>query len=67
LQELVTPSLADYEALVLVLARDRARLDDCRARLRANRHRYPLFDMARFAQALDDVLHAAWENRPVSE
>ena len=34
-----------------------------RARLAANRATHPLFDMARFAHALDDLLQAAWENR----
>jgi predicted O-linked N-acetylglucosamine transferase (SPINDLY family) len=65
LPEMVTSSLADYEALALELAREPARLRACRERLRAHRHNHALFDMARFARALDDVLHAAWENRPI--
>jgi predicted O-linked N-acetylglucosamine transferase (SPINDLY family) len=32
-------------------------------RLAANRATHPLFDMARFAHVLDDLLQAAWENR----
>jgi predicted O-linked N-acetylglucosamine transferase (SPINDLY family) len=30
--------------------------------LRANRTTHPLFDMARFTRALDDLLLGAWEN-----
>jgi predicted O-linked N-acetylglucosamine transferase (SPINDLY family) len=63
LPELITSSLAEYEALALALAREPARLAELRCRLQANRHTMPLFDMARFARALDDLLHAAWENR----
>ena len=44
--------------------RDRTLLGQYRARLAANRHTAPLFDMARFTRALDDLLLAAWENRP---
>jgi predicted O-linked N-acetylglucosamine transferase (SPINDLY family) len=65
LPELVTTGLAEYGALALELAREPARLRDCRERLRANRPTYPLFDMARFARTLEDLLHAAWENRSV--
>jgi predicted O-linked N-acetylglucosamine transferase (SPINDLY family) len=63
LPELITTNLADYEALALTLARDSALLARYRARLAANRATHPLFDMARFTQALDDLLQAAWENR----
>jgi predicted O-linked N-acetylglucosamine transferase (SPINDLY family) len=65
LPELATTRLAEYEALALELAREPARLHDCRERLRANRRTHPLFDMARFARTLDDLLHAAWEKRSV--
>jgi protein O-GlcNAc transferase len=64
LPELITTHLADYEALALALARDPAQRQQLRARLQANRHTQPLFDMARFTRALDDLLLAAWENRP---
>jgi protein O-GlcNAc transferase len=63
LAELVTASLADYEALVLALGRDAPRLAALKARLAANRHSTPLFDMARFTRAFDDLLLNAWENR----
>jgi protein O-GlcNAc transferase len=64
LPELITTNLADYEALALSLAADKTRLAQTRARLAANRLTTPLFDMARFTVALDDLLLAAWENRP---
>ena len=43
LPELITTSLADYEALALKLARDPAALSDLRRRLAANRATAPLF------------------------
>jgi protein O-GlcNAc transferase len=63
LPELVTRSLAEYEALALALARDPQRLAQLKARLAANRYTHALFDMERFSRALDDLLIAAWENR----
>jgi predicted O-linked N-acetylglucosamine transferase (SPINDLY family) len=56
LPELVTHSLAEYEALALVLARDPARLGALRARLEENRRREPLFDTARFCRQLEATL-----------
>jgi len=64
LPELITTHLSDYQALALELATDPPRLKHLRDRLADNRSTYPLFDMARFTRALDDLLHAAWENRP---
>ena len=66
LPELVATSLADYETLALRLAREPSLLARYRARLAANRATHPLFDMARFTHALDDLLQAAWENRSSS-
>jgi predicted O-linked N-acetylglucosamine transferase (SPINDLY family) len=62
LPELVTTTLADYEALALSLTREPQRLAALKARLVANRRTQPLFDMARFSRALDDLLVGAWEN-----
>jgi predicted O-linked N-acetylglucosamine transferase (SPINDLY family) len=62
LPELVTAGLGEYEVLALALARDPARLSALRQRLAANRVTHPLFDMARFTRALDDLLLGAWEN-----
>jgi predicted O-linked N-acetylglucosamine transferase (SPINDLY family) len=53
LPELITESLADYEALALALAREPARLADLRARLAAQRTAAPLFDCRRFARDLE--------------
>ncbi len=53
LPELVTTSLADYEALAMALARDPKKLGDFRARLAANRLSSPLYDVERYARALE--------------
>ena len=63
LPELITDSLADYQALVLALGRDPQRLAALKAQLAAQRISAPLFDMARFTRAFDDLLIQAWENR----
>jgi predicted O-linked N-acetylglucosamine transferase (SPINDLY family) len=64
LSELVTTTPEQYKALALALAQDPQRLQSYRARLAAHRLSHPLFDMARFTSSLDDLLLAAWENRP---
>ena len=53
LAELVTNSLADYEALALWLARDPEKLDGLRAKVAANRRTSPLYDTDRFRRALE--------------
>lgn len=53
LPELVTYSLAEYEALALQLAANPARLSALRARLAANRLTAPLFDTDRFRRHLE--------------
>jgi predicted O-linked N-acetylglucosamine transferase (SPINDLY family) len=53
LPELVTTSLADYEALAVALARDPARLSGLRQRLAANRLTTPLFDTAAITRQLE--------------
>jgi protein O-GlcNAc transferase len=53
LPELVTHTLADYEALALKLARDREYLADVRARLAKNRKTFPLFDTKRFRRHIE--------------
>lgn len=55
LPELIAPSLADYEALALGLARDPQSLSRIRARLAGNRDSCPLFDIARFTRNLEDA------------
>src|SRR5262245_27431148 len=53
LPELVTTSLADYEALALRLATDPRHIGELRARLAANRLSYPLFDTGRFCRHIE--------------
>jgi len=53
LPELVTSSLAEYEALALALARDPARLGELTTRLRAGGDASPLFDMPAWTRAME--------------
>jgi len=53
LPELVTSSLANYEALALNLARDPAALAAIKAKLRGNRDAMPLFAIQRFTRHLE--------------
>ena len=63
LPELVTTSLAEYEALALRLAREPETLAALRAKLAANRSTYPLFDMARYTQDFEALLLHTWDER----
>ena len=60
LPELAAPSLADYEALALALARDPARLSRLRARLAAARAQSPLFARDRYRRDLEAAYLAMW-------
>ncbi len=51
--ELITTSLCEYEALALWLARDSEKLRELRDRLADNRRTYPLFDTARCTRNLE--------------
>jgi predicted O-linked N-acetylglucosamine transferase (SPINDLY family) len=53
LPELVTESLAAYEALAISLAHDPASLSAIRAKLARNQHTAPLFNTARFTRHLE--------------
>ncbi len=53
LPELVTDTLADYEALALALAQDPARLAAVKAKLAAARDTAPLFDAAAYAAGIE--------------
>ncbi len=61
LPELITASLAEYEALALALARDPARLEALRRRLRTNRDAAPLFDSAAFTRDLETAYSRMWQ------
>jgi len=61
LPELITRSVADYEALALTLARDPARLGALRQKLARNRDVCPLFDTDRFTRHLEAAYTTMWE------
>ena len=60
LPELVTHSLADYEALALQLAHHADRLRAIRGKLAANRLTTPLFDSRRFTRHLESAFETMW-------
>lgn len=62
LDELVTTSFEQYEALILALYRDRERLARLRQRLGTDKSTLPLFDMPGFARAMEDVLLRIWQD-----
>jgi protein O-GlcNAc transferase len=61
LSELVTASLAEYEALALQLAQDPDRLAAIRSRLIHNRDTEPVFDTARITRDLETAYMTMWE------
>lgn len=58
LPELITHSLADYEALALKLATTPSLLADMKSRLRVNKETSPLFDTERFCRNLESAFEA---------
>jgi hypothetical protein len=60
LPQLVTHSLADYEALACALALDLDRLGEIRGRLAANRLTPPLFGSRRFTRHLEFAFETMW-------
>jgi protein O-GlcNAc transferase len=60
LSELITRSLANYEALALKLAAAPALLQSYRDRMAANRATAPLFDMAHYARDFEDGMLRIW-------
>jgi protein O-GlcNAc transferase len=61
LPELVTASLADYEALALRLARDAPLLGALRQRLERHRKSHPLFDTARLCRHIEAAYTIMWQ------
>jgi len=61
LPELVTDTLAGYEAMGLRLAREPGLLAELRERLARNRDRAPLFDTDRYRRNLEAAYVAMWE------
>ena len=61
LGELVTATLADYEALALKLARDPELLGALKRRLASNRLTAPLFDTPRYTRHIETAYVTMWE------
>jgi predicted O-linked N-acetylglucosamine transferase (SPINDLY family) len=62
MEELITSSLAEYEALALALATDTVRLTSLKEKLAANSRTAPLFDGERFARNLEAEFLQMLEN-----
>jgi protein O-GlcNAc transferase len=67
LPELITESLADYEALALKLATSPDLLSGIRAKLSRNRSEYPLFDTKRFCSHMESAYTLMWERHQRGE
>ena len=61
LEELIAPSLDDYESMALKLARDQSLLDSFRGRVESNRHGGPLFNTARLTRHIESAYAQMWE------
>jgi predicted O-linked N-acetylglucosamine transferase (SPINDLY family) len=61
LPELVTHSLADYEALALRLATDAPFLQALGSKLKQNRRTHPLFDSGRFCRHIEAAYARMWD------
>ena len=67
LSELITHSLAEYEALALRLATEPGTLAAIRARFNRNRARCPLFDTDRFRRHIEAAFETMWERHQRNE
>ena len=63
LDELITTSLEEYEALALKLAHDPQLLASLKAKLARNRDTGPLFDTKRFARHIEAAYVTMWERQ----
>jgi protein O-GlcNAc transferase len=61
LNELITNSLEEYEALAVELAMNPKRLAEIRSKLAENRDTYPLFDTDRFRRHVEAAYTRMWE------
>jgi len=61
LNELITRSLEEYEALAVELAMNPKRLAEIRSKLAQNRGTYPLFDTDRFRRHIEAAYTTMWE------
>lgn len=62
LPEMIAPTLAEYETLALALARDSARLESLRQKLKRDRLSSPLFDSALFARHIEGAYTRMFED-----
>jgi len=60
LPELVATNEEEYLAIALALATEPGRIDGCKAKLRRNRLATPLFDVAAYTRALEDLYQTMW-------
>ncbi len=67
LDELITDSAADYEALAIKLARDAGAVRDLKTRIARTRGTAPLFDANRFVAGLEDAYRQMWERHLAGE
>jgi protein O-GlcNAc transferase len=67
LPELVTTSLADYEALALQIASDPALCGALKQKLGRNRQVFPLFDTARFTRHIEAAYTTMWQRYQAGE
>jgi protein O-GlcNAc transferase len=67
LPELVTESLADYEALALKLAREPELIGAMKKKLARNRDSCPLFDTARFTRNIEAAYTTMWQRAQRAE
>jgi predicted O-linked N-acetylglucosamine transferase (SPINDLY family) len=67
LPELVTTSLAEYEARAITLARDPQALAAIREKLARNRDTGPLFDTPRFTRDLEAVYAQMWKRQQAGQ
>ena len=65
--ELITQSLADYEALALKLARDPVALAAAKRKLAENKLSTPLFDLDRYRRHLESAFLTMWERHERGE
>ncbi len=61
LPELITETLADYEALALKLARERDRLNELKAKLERGRETCALFDTERLTRHIEKAYRTMWD------
>jgi predicted O-linked N-acetylglucosamine transferase (SPINDLY family) len=63
LDELIAPSLAEYERLALSMARDPGQLRSLKEKLAKNRDTHPLFDTARLARHIETAYRKIHERQ----